>query len=577
MPAYLGTGDGTLAAIETTTGHERWRTTLSPSGGAANVPAYADGLVFVGTARDGFFAVDSASGAIRWKVDTASDVTGTPAVASGVAYIGAGSDAKTGHSWAIDVATGRVIWRIDEPFGAPAIANGIGYSGSNPGAVTARELATGKELWRTTLQGVVRAPAVAQGIVYLPADGEHRVYALDATTGGRLWRFDVDGSNSSCIAVAKGSVFVGTSPGTVYSIGGDGSTVTPVLPDATASGVAPAARSPEPASASPSPDLGPVLARFRDATTLPGDHVIPNDLVQDPSGRIWVAAAYDGRFAVLDRQGRFIEYWGKPGGGPGEFDFIRSNGDAYGGIAFAPDGSFFVLEAGNRRVQKFDRNRRFVKSWGGFGTGPGNYSDPVDIGVGPDGNVYVLDDIRGVVEKYDTNGNVLGQIAVFSNTSPGFNKSNAFAIDQRGNLYISQIDPNQVAEFDPKGTLIRVFGKSGPGALREQPGGLAIDSAGRLIVDQGPERDGSYGVEVFDDDGTYLGGWGPPGTGGDEITFPTALMLDGEGGVFVGEADWGAAGTPRILRFRALASTGPVATLPIEDREEWLAAAKGQA
>ena len=114
-----------------------------------------------------------------------------------------------------------------------------------------------------------------------------------------------------------------------------------------------------------------------------------------------------------------------------EFDFVRSNGDAYGGIAFAPDGSFFVLEAGNLRVQKFDRNRHFVKSWGEFGSGPGNYNDPVSIGVGPDGNVYVLDDVRGVVEKYDTDGNVLGQIAVFSNTSPGFNKANAFAIDRR--------------------------------------------------------------------------------------------------------------------------------------------------
>ena len=162
-------------------------------------------------------------------MDTATDVTGTPVVAGGVTYIGADLDATTGHTWAIDVATGRVIWRFDEPFESPTIANGIGYSGSKSGAVTARELATGKELWRTTLQGIVRAPAVAQGIVYLPADGEHRVYALDAATGGPLWRFDLDSSNSCCIAVAKGSVFAGRAPGRVYSIGGDGSTVTPVL------------------------------------------------------------------------------------------------------------------------------------------------------------------------------------------------------------------------------------------------------------------------------------------------------------------------------------------------------------
>src|SRR4029078_13657791 len=74
----------------------------------------------------------------------------------------------------------------------------------------------------TTIGSPRHPMAIVGGVVYVPADEEHRVLALDAATGGELWALPVDGPIPCCVAVAKGSVFVGTTAGTLYSIGGDG-------------------------------------------------------------------------------------------------------------------------------------------------------------------------------------------------------------------------------------------------------------------------------------------------------------------------------------------------------------------
>ena len=111
---------------------------------------------------------------------------------------------------------------MDEPLFTPAVENGVGYSGSASGLITAFDTATGTIRWQETVEGTARPLAVADGVVYVPADAERRVYALDAQTGDELWRFELDAGIDCCIAVAHGSVFVGTRAGSVYAIGGDG-------------------------------------------------------------------------------------------------------------------------------------------------------------------------------------------------------------------------------------------------------------------------------------------------------------------------------------------------------------------
>ena len=266
------------------------------------------------------------------------------------------------------------------------------------------------------------------------------------------------------------------------------------------------------------------------STTLLGHGFAPVcQIAIDPTGRVWAPEAETGKIAIFDADGKLREEWAAPDDSAGPFDFTRSNGDGYGTLAFARDGSFYVLDVGNNRVQAFDAQRRFVRAWGSFGSGKGRFTDPVGIAVAPDGTIWVLDDTRSVIEHYRPDGTVIDSFDPFAD-QPINDGANSLAIDARGNLYMSTVSPAEVRVFDPSGKPLRAIGA---GVFQDQAGDMAIDDAGRLFVTQGPDRGDALGILVFDVDGELLGGFGPVGSGADEIAFPGGIALDGKGGLTV--------------------------------------------
>jgi sugar lactone lactonase YvrE len=257
----------------------------------------------------------------------------------------------------------------------------------------------------------------------------------------------------------------------------------------------------------------------------------PWSLTQAPDGPLWAAEGLGDRFTIFTADGQFVGPWGESGRGDGQFDFTRANGDAYGNVAFGPDGTFYVLDVGNRRIQRFDKDRTFLSAWGTFGRSPGQFVDPVGLAFDADGNLNVLDDGRGVVETYSPAGKVVRTIAAFPGQATPNNGANRLSIGPNGHLYISLIVPNEVIELDRGGRLMSTFGGpgSGAGAFAEQPGAMAFDAAGRLYVTGGPERGDAPGVTVFAPDGRYLGGFGALGSGDGDIAFPTGIVVAPDG------------------------------------------------
>jgi outer membrane protein assembly factor BamB len=548
----FGTGDGSIVALDAKTGSERWRTDVADSG--VGNPASDGSRIFAGIPGADFVAVDASTGEIAWRQPLAGDLTGTATVANGIAYIGASGDTDTTPLRAFDAASGTPLWESEESLASPAVADGVAYSGSTTGLVAALDAATGEVRWRIQLDGSVRAPALAGGVLYLTADAELRIYAVEPATGRVYWSFDVDGSNQCCIAAARGAVWMGTQLGTVYSIGGDGSAVTPV---------ALAPRSPEPSPVEPSgppaesaSPVSPIVEVVRDIVD-PDRTMIPNGLAFDAEGRIWAIDPYHHRFAIFAADGSFLEFWGTAGDADGEFDLVRSNGDGAGGVAFGPDGRIYVLDIGKRRVQVFSQDRTFLTSWGGFGGGPGTYIEPTFIASAPDGTILVLDESRGVIERYDGDGSVVSTFDAFPNATGGFASTNGMAVDAENNVYLSQMTPHQVTKFDPAGNVLQVFGDDGPGKWAEQPGFIAVDNVGRVFISQGPNRGTAPGVEVFAPDGTYLGGFGELGSD-TEVVWPTALLLDGAGTLYVIDVvDPERSGDSKIRAFRLLPPFAP--------------------
>src|SRR5579859_3184232 len=85
--------------------------------------------------------------------------------------------------------------------------------------------------------------------------------------------------------------------------------------------------------------------------------------------------------------GTNYQVWGGVGSGAGQF-----NGPS--GIAVAPDGTIFVADAFNQRIQMFNGSvpaAPYITSWGTLGDGPGQIDGPGGIAVDSSNNVYVID------------------------------------------------------------------------------------------------------------------------------------------------------------------------------------------
>jgi DNA-binding beta-propeller fold protein YncE len=286
----------------------------------------------------------------------------------------------------------------------------------------------------------------------------------------------------------------------------------------------------------------------------------PAGLTLDPRGKLWATDASSDRFAIFDTDGTFVETWGSSGTGDGKFKLTRANGDPYGAIAFEPDGSFFVLDVGNRRVQHFDAKRHFLGAWGSFGSKPGQFSDPVAIAIGPDGDVNLLDEVRRVIETYDQAGKVVRTIGAFPAGADPVDGANSLAIDADGDLYVSIVTPNLVSKLDPSGTLIGTFtgSSSGPGQFTDQPNRMAFDAAGRLYVSQGPSRGDQPGILVFAADGTYLTGFGSFGSADGQIGFPWGVAIDKAGDVYVTDMFGGPVAANRVGTLQKFAPLPPL-------------------
>jgi hypothetical protein len=97
--------------------------------------------------------------------------------------------------------------------------------------------------------------------------------------------------------------------------------------------------------AHPKPPLPPVDGMFRQVT----------DVAWDAQGNAYISDGYiNSRVAKVDKDGNWLMSWGGPGSGPGEFNTPHS-------MAVDAAGNVYVADRGNRRIQVFDGNGKFLR------------------------------------------------------------------------------------------------------------------------------------------------------------------------------------------------------------------------
>ena len=195
--AYLGAGD-TVYALDGHTGARLWTYDTGQhtgSGDILRVYALDDTVYFTDTADYTLYALDKASGALRWKAKGVEPTATRIVVESGIAYITSAVQQAPSVTLAINVQSGAVLWHmfgggdmaLDDADNILFLANTLPGSDAEPvtnGFIKALSRADGTPRWQVTGHPFSHM-LVGPNALYATAD--ETVYAFDPKTGAALW------------------------------------------------------------------------------------------------------------------------------------------------------------------------------------------------------------------------------------------------------------------------------------------------------------------------------------------------------------------------------------------------------
>ena len=453
--------------------------------------------------RDGIFtAVDRASRAERWRIQFGSGSVHSASVEGDIVYVAASqtSDAPTGEISGLDIATGERLWHYRPESGrqiGPCVADaGILYAPSYRDGLFAFDGASGDILWNVPTPEQYCPLAKVGDILYSRL--EQGISARAASDGRELWAIDLGFFTESGPTVSGGLLIAGDNAGVVHAYAEPG--LAALLPS-------PAQES---ASQEESPSAAPTalaasieLLDTFDAST--SELSIPRGMDVGPDGELYVVNAGASEVLVLDPDGSVLRRWGSQGSDEGQFNFRRDPNDPisdYGGIAVGADGLVYVADTANRRIQVFEADGPFVRQWGRFGSGDGQFLDPIDLAVGPDGTVYVVDDQRDDIQEFAPDGTFLRVIGSHG-TSPGqLNFTGGVYVNDEGTIYNADWGNDRAQAWSSDGASLWVVG--GAGRLSD-PSDVVTDTQGRVYV-----ADRRHVQAFSDGGGDLIGLWEVP-------------------------------------------------------------------
>jgi hypothetical protein len=176
-----------------------------------------------------------------------------------------------------------------------------------------------------------------------------------------------------------------------------------------------------------------------------------------PDGTFFVADGYaNTRVVKFDKNGKYLMTWGQAGASgrgappekrPGYMNNVH-------GIAVDPQTrQVFVNDRQNHRVQVFDENGKYLREWS-FGPPP---SDIHLFIITADRYLWAADRGTSKMLKYDLNGNFLYSWGTWGDFPGGMWGVHGLSTDQEGNFYTAEVDTGRAQKYRPRAAANPAF------------------------------------------------------------------------------------------------------------------------
>jgi DNA-binding beta-propeller fold protein YncE len=192
----------------------------------------------------------------------------------------------------------------------------------------------------------------------------------------------------------------------------------------------------------PRPPLPPVDGLFRQVT----------DVAWDAAGNTYISDGYiNSRIAKVDKNGNWLKSWGEPGDKPGQFNTPHS-------IAVDAKGNVYVADRGNRRIQVFDGDGKFLRqitidvpappnARPAIGNKPTSTTGTMAPGApwaicitpGPNQVLYSADAYPGRIYKLTLDGKVFGMLGESGKQLKQFGWIHEMACPSENVLYVAEL------------------------------------------------------------------------------------------------------------------------------------------
>jgi NHL repeat-containing protein len=177
----------------------------------------------------------------------------------------------------------------------------------------------------------------------------------------------------------------------------------------------------------------------------------PDDILVAPGGDIFISEGHGGansRVLKFNREGKFLMSFGSKGAGPTDLDSPHA-------LAMDSRGRLFVGDRANNRIQIYDQSGKLLDSWSQFSRPSGLYIDKQDM-------LYVADsESESVARNHDgwkrgirigsaKDGKVLYFIPDPVEKTTGTSAAEGVAVDAQGNVYGAEVGPRALKKYVKK-------------------------------------------------------------------------------------------------------------------------------